>query len=208
MPELTSVTLTSADLQKAIRDIDAGISHAFGESTKYDVLFEKQRYAPKVVVGVTASNVTGDSFGPYHFKGGLKSLCFRILQDNGFEIVSKSSFVPLAEEIDEEETHIEGAATTVLVNRYERDSKARAKCIKHPGCKCQVCDFDFEAVYGPIGEGYIHVHHLVLISSIGEAYVVDPINDLKPVCPNCHAMLHRRTPPYLIEELRNLLLRP
>jgi 5-methylcytosine-specific restriction enzyme A len=146
MPEMLPVNLTRDDLEKAIRDIDSGISHAFGESTKYDVLFEKRRYAPKVVVGVAASNVTGDSFGPYDFKGGLKSLCFRILQENSFEIVSKASFVPLAEEIDEEETHIEGAATIVLVNRYERDSKARAKCIKHYGRKCQVCDFDFEAM--------------------------------------------------------------
>jgi hypothetical protein len=35
---------------------------------------------------------------------------------------------------------------------------------------------------------------------------VDPVNDLKPVCPNCHAMIHRRTPPYSLEELRGLLL--
>jgi 5-methylcytosine-specific restriction protein A len=199
------VNLTHADLEKAIRDIDAKVSHPFANSTKYDVLFGGRRYPPKAIVGVAASNVTGDSYGPYDFKGGLKSLCFRILQDSGFEIVGKSSFVPLPEEIDEEETHVEGAATTVLVNRYERDSKARAKCIKHHGCKCQICGFDFEAVYGPIGEGYIHVHHVVLISSIGEAYVVDPVNDLKPVCPNCHAMLHRRTPPYSIEELGIIL---
>jgi predicted HNH restriction endonuclease len=31
-------------------------------------------------------------------------------------------------------------------------------------------------------------------------YVVDPVNDLKPVCPNCRAMIHRRTPPYSLED--------
>ena len=34
-----------------------------------------------------------------------------------------------------------------------------------------------------------------------DGYDVDPINDLMPVCPNCHAMLHRRTPPFSVEEL-------
>src|ERR1700723_771194 len=136
MPGLLPLNLTRADLEKAIRDIDANISHRFAASTKYDVLFEKRRYAPKAVVGVAASNVTGDSYGPYDFKGGLKSLCFWILQDNNFEIVAKSSFMPLAEEIDEDEPHIEGASTAVLINRYERDAKAREKCVKHHGGVC------------------------------------------------------------------------
>jgi 5-methylcytosine-specific restriction protein A len=46
-------------------------------------------------------------------------------------------------------------------------------------------------MYGEIGRGFIHVHHVVPISSIGESYKVDPAKDLVPVCPNCHAMLHR-----------------
>ena len=40
---------------------------------------------------------------------------------------------------------------------------------------------------------------------IKENYRLDPINDLIPVCPNCHAMLHRRCPPYTPEELKNML---
>ncbi|MDC9497701.1 MULTISPECIES: HNH endonuclease [unclassified Pseudoalteromonas] len=38
----------------------------------------------------------------------------------------------------------------------------------------------------------MHVHHIVPISDIGDEYQVDPIRDLRPVCPNCHAMLHRK----------------
>jgi 5-methylcytosine-specific restriction protein A len=86
---------------------------------------------------------------------------------------------------------IEGAVTTVLVNRYERSATARRKCIEHYGAICAVCSLDFKSTYGQIGEGFIHVHHIVPISSIGETYVLDPITDLVPVCPNCHAMLHR-----------------
>ena len=71
---------------------------------------------------------------------------------------------------------------------------ARKKCIEHYGAKCAVsnCGFDFEKLYGDIGKGFIHVHHLTQLSDIGQGYEVDPIKDLRPVCPNCHAMLHQK----------------
>jgi 5-methylcytosine-specific restriction protein A len=103
------------------------------------------------------------------------------------------------------ETHSEGAVTRVTVNRYERSPRARAKCLAHYGAVCVVCDLSFGQRYGSIGEGFIHVHHLKEVSSIGQEYVVDPIEDLRPVCPNCHAMLHTRTPPFTPDELRDLL---
>ena len=92
----------------------------------------------------------------------------------------------------EEDGHVEGAAVSVMMNRFERDQEARKKCIKHFGCKCQVCELDFGAKYGTdIGSGFIHVHHLQPLSKIRKSYVVDPVKDLIPVCPNCHAMLHK-----------------
>lgn len=101
--------------------------------------------------------------------------------------------------------HKEGAAKSIQVNRYERDSEARLKCIKHYGFDCVVCGMNLKNVYGEIGKNYIHVHHLIPISSIGEEYVVDPVRDLRPVCPNCHSMLHRKNPPYSIEELSSMI---
>jgi 5-methylcytosine-specific restriction protein A len=56
-----------------------------------------------------------------------------------------------------------------------------------------------------LGEGFIHVHHLNPIATIAEEYELDPENDLRPVCPNCHAMLHRKKETLSIEELRTLL---
>lgn len=85
----------------------------------------------------------------------------------------------------------EGAKKTIIVNAYERSFSARNKCIKHHKCICFVCKFNFEEAYGDLGKGFIHVHHIIPISDIGEEYEVDPINHLRPVCPNCHAMLHR-----------------
>jgi predicted HNH restriction endonuclease len=100
----------------------------------------------------------------------------------------------------------EGGKTTAIVNRYERDSRARSECVKIFGAKCSVCMFDFEMKYGEIGKGHIHVHHLKPLSARGRRYKVDPREDLRPVCPNCHEMLHTRKPePYTIEELTILL---
>ncbi|MBK7873847.1 MAG: HNH endonuclease [Saprospiraceae bacterium] len=91
---------------------------------------------------------------------------------------------------------------TVVVDRYERHPKARAKCIEYWKCTCSVCEFDFEKVFGDLGKGFIHVHHLTPLSEIGKEYEVDPIKDLRPICPNCHAMIHRENPPLTIEQLK------
>jgi 5-methylcytosine-specific restriction enzyme A len=113
----------------------------------------------------------------------------------------------LSEEVDDENgTVIEGARKSILVNIYERDPNARLKCIAHWGPICQVCHFDFAAVYGDdLGRDFIHVHHLKPLHEIAKAYVLNPIEDLRPVCPNCHAMLHRRHPALKIEKLREII---
>lgn len=102
---------------------------------------------------------------------------------------------------------VEGAKTTVTVNKYERNPEARQKCIEANGYSCAVCGMNFEDVYGPIGRGFIHVHHIIPISEIGEEYVVDPIHDLVPVCPNCHAMLHKGLDGRVlrVEELKEII---
>lgn len=99
----------------------------------------------------------------------------------------------------------EGTVKTVIVNIYERNAYARYKCIQYHGCICSVCEFDFGKTYGELGVGFIHVHHLKEISEIKKEYEVNYRTDLKPVCPNCHAMLHKRRPAYSIEELKILI---
>lgn len=99
----------------------------------------------------------------------------------------------------------EGSVAKVFVNRYERNRVAREKCIQKKGCVCAVCGMDFGKTYGEMGEGFIHIHHTTPISSIGKGYEVDYEKDLVPVCPNCHAMLHRKDPPYSIDELKEYI---
>jgi len=110
-----------------------------------------------------------------------------------------------AEEVSEADGYREGAVRQVKANAYERNPVARRRCIEHYGTACVVCGLAFEAKYGEIGAGFIHVHHLRPLSELGKEYHVDPIADLRPVCPNCHAMLHQQKPPFSIEELRAML---
>lgn len=112
------------------------------------------------------------------------------------------------EEILDSETAelYEGAKKTVIVNAYERNSRARKLCIDYWGTACYACGFDFEKVYGQIGKGFIHVHHLIPVAQIGKTYQIDPISDLRPVCPNCHSMIHSQNPPMTIDEIKALII--
>lgn len=123
----------------------------------------------------------------------------------GAENSAPPSLDSLAEEVENPQTFIEGATKSITINAYERDPKARQACIDYYGTQCSVCKFSFEEFYGGIGERYIHVHHLKPLSEKGGQYELNPIRDLRPVCPNCHAMLHKRKPPYSIEELKEML---
>ena len=102
----------------------------------------------------------------------------------------------------------EGNSKIVTVNVYERNPLARKHCIDHYGVQCQVCDLNFENTYGEVWKEFIHVHHIIPLHKIQKGYIVNPITDLIPVCPNCHAMLHRKENGlYLsIEQLRNRIL--
>lgn len=111
----------------------------------------------------------------------------------------------LPEELSEDDSYPEAAKKQISVNAFEHNSIARGKCLQHYGYNCSVCGFNFEAIFGKIGHNYIHVHHIVPLNEIDESYMLDPIEDLRPICPNCHAMIHQKQPAYTIEELKELL---
>lgn len=109
------------------------------------------------------------------------------------------------DEISGDLIFLEGLQEKISVNKYERNPEARAICIQRYGAVCFVCGLDFCKMYGDIGKGFIHVHHLRPLSINGQ-YELNPISDLRPVCPNCHAMLHKKNPePYTIEEMKDIL---
>ena len=110
-----------------------------------------------------------------------------------------------ANQLETEKNFLEGKAYSVLQTRYERDTKARKVCLNKKGYSCSICSFNFQKMYGEVGKGYIHVHHVNMVKDMGEPTKTNPENDLEPVCPNCHAMLHKRYPPFSIVELKNLI---
>lgn len=110
------------------------------------------------------------------------------------------SFTP---EIESE--YYEGEKHQRIATYYERDPKARKECIDKHGLSCGVCGFNFEEVYGSHGKNYIHVHHIVPLHTIGKRYKIDPIEDLIPLCANCHAMIHIGKEMKTVEELKKLL---
>jgi len=130
----------------------------------------------------------------------------RKIYNEFLSLVGTSQHISFSDEINDDEPFLEGKSKRVYVNAFERNPIARKKCIDFYGAVCKICEFDFEKVYGPIGKGFIHVHHIVDISSIGSEYELNPIIDLTPVCPNCHAMLHKRKPSYSVNEIKEILM--
>lgn len=111
----------------------------------------------------------------------------------------------IPEEIVNSDRYIEGAAKSIVVNKYERNAKAREKCLEAHGYKCNACDTNLEDIYGEIAKDFIHVHHIVPLSDIKEEYKLNPVEDLIPICPNCHSIIHRYKPILTVEELRRLI---
>ena len=126
---------------------------------------------------------------------------------NGAELYDEIDDGHVTEEIRDPDRYPEGAKHQVTVNAFERNPEARRKCIEFYGTTCSVCGFNFGSAYGPEFKDFIHIHHLVPLSHVGANYVVDPIKDLRPVCPNCHAVIHRKNPPYTMDQVKGLILK-
>lgn len=110
-------------------------------------------------------------------------------------------------EVINDEKYYEGIGHKVFINKYERSKLAREECIKIYGNSCIICGFNFEKVYGEIGKNYIHIHHITPISKINKKYEINPKTDLVPICPNCHAMIHRKenSEVFSVNELKEII---
>jgi HNH endonuclease len=186
-----------------------------GEKKPYSITFAKKwisfyiRNPGQTHPGLTLANLqewfadaTHGQAPEFKIKISTVEEARRILSLIGLEVALADSAPPHPEEIPEGLELREGAVKTVLVNAYERSPEARRRCIAHYGARCSVCGMSFEEVYGRLGAGYIHVHHIVDLATVGQEYVVDPVHDLRPVCANCHAMLHTQRPALSIEDLK------
>ena len=106
----------------------------------------------------------------------------------------------------EQQILLEGARKEIESNIYERNSTARQKCLEYHGYSCKVCKRPMEQMYGITGKYIIEVHHIIPLSQIGKQYIIDPVKDLVPICPNCHTIIHtKRDPCYTIEEAQEMI---
>lgn len=102
-------------------------------------------------------------------------------------------------------TNYEGRLIESISTRFERRAVNRKACLDHHGYRCQVCSLQFDEYYGTIGTCFIHVHHKNPLSIIRKEHIFDPLIDLVPLCPNCHAMIHKGNPLFTIDELREMV---
>jgi 5-methylcytosine-specific restriction protein A len=177
-------------------------------SLNSEIRWYAKRIAKHYDITFTKNSNGKDQFWDFFYNGwddGIKFVWkLRSELVEALEVAGLTGDEPFPDELPTATTELlfEGIKRTITVNSYERNSKARELCVKHWKAICAVCDFDFEKTYGEIGDGFIHVHHLIPVSQIGKTYEVDPVKDLRPVCPNCHAMLHKKSPPYTIDEMK------
>jgi predicted HNH restriction endonuclease len=117
--------------------------------------------------------------------------------------------VPVWRDVDasrQEEEYVEGQRSARLVSYYERNPRLRSAAIRAHGTRCQACGFDFARRYGDLGAGFIEVHHLRPVAGYHAQVAVDPREDMRVVCPNCHRMIHRHpAQPLTVEQLRTIL---
>ena len=101
--------------------------------------------------------------------------------------------------------NVEGTPVWRIHRTYERDRRNRALAIVYHGNTCQGCGFSFDEVYtSQHARGYIEVHHIYPLSE--GPMVVNPYEDLIPLCANCHRMVHRQVNDWLsLEELQQLI---
>lgn len=129
----------------------------------------------------------------------------KVTEDIFNSILQKSDLTieRIITENDDLKSYIEGNRKALFTTKYERNTVLRRETIKEKGTICKCCNFDFEAFYGEIGAGYTHIHHTKPLYSYGGESSKVCIDDLEPVCPNCHAMLHKNKNSTLtIDQLR------
>ncbi|MGY1428878.1 HNH endonuclease [Streptomyces sp. MN12] len=85
-------------------------------------------------------------------------------------------------------------------NKSLRRKKIESVLRRSGNLACEACGFDFEAVYGDRGAGYVECHHILPLHEAGEG--TTRLADLALICANCHRMIHRRAPWPTPAELR------
>ncbi|WP_142037288.1 HNH endonuclease [Arthrobacter sp. SLBN-100] len=179
-----------------LEDVDARDGHVIA----FDVLLPLGEQVRPGILSAAVPGILWDdaTAGPVAVPPSAEPDLRRLWREQGPAAAGHAGLVPGACPPD--------AVTRIEVNRYERDADARRVCLAFHGTSCAACGFSFEASYGDAGTGFIEVHHVVPPAMLRSGYILDPVADLVPLCPNCHAMAHLGVAsPRTVSELRNMI---
>jgi hypothetical protein len=200
LPTETLQRVTSMHVWTAVQKLLQGHPlEPFGPSTDYDLVADDgQRFPPKAVFGIAASDALGFQVVPDHFTGGVGTPCFRILEDSGYLIVPKDASPPSPSvpPSTEDESWAEGNRKLVAHLRRERakglsQAKKAEFRAEHGALRCERCGKDPVKEYGPHGEACIEVHHKDTQLKDMQPGHRTTLDELQCLCANCHRIVHK-----------------
>ncbi|WP_442577823.1 HNH endonuclease [Mesorhizobium sp. ASY16-5R] len=194
LPAYTLYQVKADMIHRAVSALRDGKTHAFGRSTDYDVLLPSgERLPPKAVFGLALEEVIRQPAIPEYFKGGSRTICFKVIQRAGYRIVPKAEWYEDADDDSVQEgtavlrLHFEKERSSALV----RDFKSRFRVANGGKLICQVCGLDPETL-GPFGDACIEVHHSDTPVAKMKPGHRSKTSHLMAVCANCHRIIHRQ----------------
>ena len=130
---------------------------------------------------------------------------------SNYELLSYNETVPIGPGLEEEDEQraqfIEDLRVFRQHKRIDRNARLAKEVKRIQGYTCKACGFNFEKVYGELGELYIEAHHLTPISELkGKRISLDPVKDFTVLCANCHRMIHRCDAPHDLDGFRDRYL--
>lgn len=200
LPAKLLEAVTAEHIWNALEKLrESTFTHDFGPSTDFDMVTDAgERFPPKAVFGIAASEAMGFKVLPKHFTGGVGTTCFRALERAGFAVVPKDENVRPLDPISwDDRQWSEGKPRLVAHLRKERASGlAQAKkdwfVRTHGQLACERCGMDPVVVYGgPHGTACIEVHHNAVHVEHMQVSHKTKLEDLQCLCANCHRVEHR-----------------
>ena len=91
----------------------------------------------------------------------------------------------------------EGGRRDMHLSKSERDPAIRKAALRHYGLQCRACGLKVPLAHAPV----IEIHHL---DPIAEGKRRTKLEDVVPLCRNCHAVAHTENPPMPVERLRGM----
>lgn len=202
------------DFEEALR---VGAQDLAARVGQYPARFKPGRIDLGATVDLTTGYEAGNALGVFYERNALPpdetiQADLRTMLDLYHRAVLSSGMSPISTTDDDsdlppEVLELEEDLSAFREHkRVERDPKIARAVKKAKGYTCEVCDLNFEKLYGEIGRQYIEAHHLQPVSTVkGQVLRRNPLTDFAVLCSNCHRMIHRTGKPHDVANLRAIV---